>query len=263
MNQARSAYAARMRVRFILTLVAFALLGAAAAAYLSQRGRSVLVQESGAPKGTSAPGPCPKGTLEDDGVCVPVPPPRPASSAAADSVPKLPERPLSLDAYQLPALGTPSLDSLPGALAKVVLPAQPARDTWPAAFELPTPALLITTSPGTPVSHLLQPPNSDAHEGRVLAAGASGQWLLLGHELTRAGHTLRYLALYAGLADSKVASANLALSAVKPGIGKTAAATLVIAFRQLRPGNSFEPNLSSWSAESSVGMDPRNVLPLK
>ncbi|MEN9582025.1 MAG: hypothetical protein RJA70_5034 [Pseudomonadota bacterium] len=252
-----------MLPRVALSILALALCTGAALAYYSQRGAGVVVAGGAvtSPSLGALEARCPKGTLEDDGACIPVPEPVAAASAGFDAVPKLPERPQSLDAYLLPTPGTPALTMLPRPLS--VSAAISGGEPWPAALNLSTPALLIESTPGSEVHHRLAPPGADAHSGRVLATSPGGKWLLVGHELHRAGNPLRYLALYIGIAPDEGAAKQLTQTPSNAPLGKTTGITLLISFRQLRPGKDWAEGLASWSAETSIGMDPRNVLPLQ
>src|SRR5690349_9125989 len=92
-----------------LPLVVAAVLAAAAAAVAAIAGRTPRVTFAGPPRAspsatTLAPSLCPPGSLPDNGVCIPVPPPERAAPGVTttERIPRRPDRPPEYARYALP-----------------------------------------------------------------------------------------------------------------------------------------------------------------
>ena len=252
------------RIRKLLWAASFSLLGASSIALLCSRQQPrVVVQRSLSPAhigATSArdPSRCPYRTLEDHGVCVPVPRTHSGHDESDDFVPKLPERPQSTESYRLPGTGRGAFVPLREALAVIA--------SAPHLTPSSQPVLLLDGSPGTPVHHRPSQPGPDAQPLEVLARSTGEGWVLLGQASPRevGGHI--HLWLYAGLDLAEFADASPPLSTEEPLVGHLRGERGLVAVRRLRPGHDGSyPKRSRalWSPVHSVGIDIRNLLPVK
>lgn len=186
---------------------------------------------------------CPRGTLPDEGVCIPVPRPEPATTEAHEAIPRRPDRDANFDRYALPVTGTPRL-------------ATPA-DGAPAG----APLLAVAAAANAEVRALaLEGQQGDAvvvHAGTLL-----GSTLVL--EVTAGTPRQQYLVIAGNLGGPSTAERG-ASAPRDQVIGRTGSAPLLFGVRLLRPGvdaRSIAP--SDLLADSTaVWVDPRNVLPTK
>jgi hypothetical protein len=229
--------------------------------------RTVAVAEA-ARSGVRTPGPagaaggvglaavCPRGTLPDGDVCVPVPPrqqaaraeepPQGRARAEHDRIQRRPDRPADFSKYRLPtelAPGSPPSETLffvlPGATARVVR---------------------------------LEHQEGDAevlHAGEL--AGVGGRVVVTLHAVRDAGGLREYLAIFGNLGAIEPGIARGAKLPDQKKLGTVGAArgegspALDYEIRRLRSGvtaHSLAP--SDFVADArTVGSDVRNVLPLR
>ncbi len=211
---------------------------------------------SQAPLAASVPpktaAPCPRGTLEDHGVCIPAPEPSAVAADETDFVPKLPERPQALTQYQLPALGSAQLSPLQAALS----------DSPQAAklFGGQQPAVVIRADKNSPVNHRLDEHLPPQGEAQVVARSDAEHWLLLGQEIQRGQGVSRYLFLYAGVISE---AEDAGTANINSTLGQAQEQLVALAVRRLRPSEAETPwDAKLWGSAHSVGVDVRNVLPL-
>lgn len=193
------------------------------------------------------PSRCPKGTLEDHGVCVPVPAAATAAEIGAnDSIPKLPERPQSLDAYLLPALGAPKLAIQ-----------SPPKEVGDGSV---SPALVLAVTAGANVVHHVRSTEGVTFTpAKVIAESSEGGWVLLSQTERRTAFESTTLFLYTGLTPKPTPAAD----GPSLMLGLTRGGELSVAARRMRPGKKAELNTDAWNSAQSVATDIRNVLPLK
>lgn len=213
------------------------LLSAALLLWLTRPGAARLWVQSPTPSAATAR--CPKGTLEDHNVCVPVPAPERAE--VPDSVSKLPGLPDALTAYDLPIAGTAELVDV--SLAPL-----------PGSMQLPGRALVVRSPQASelPSARLLQ-----LGKLQVLAHDAAQGWLLLAVRGPEERAAPAHLVLLAGLRQLSPPHADWAEA---PETLASVDALWVVA-RQLRPGAKLDS--AAWSVDASIPVDPRNVLPVK
>lgn len=207
---------------------------------------------------------CSRGTLPDNGVCVPVPAQRPAEAAAAglaepsgseQHIPKRPERPAELDEYVWPLAGVPSTAELTAATEpdagstgrhgvglRLAAPAQP--DVRAASLEEPlSPAEVLHAGPLAVLGHTV------VTLQRVREVGRERDYLIVYGQLSQIAPELRHgqrLASGAlvGQADRQ-RGLYFEVRRLRDGVE----------VRALAPGQLLDP-------ARSIATDPRNVLAL-
>lgn len=226
----------------IATSLALLLLGAFAFFVQRSEGHFLLQISSAGP--TSVPlGRCPRGTLEEDGLCVPVPNAQPVT-APQTAIAKLPERPTELSAYRLPMAGEASWLALEQAEV-------------PLLFRVSGQALQVNTAPGLPLTAEKLAPFEAA---RVVAYSISGGWLLL-CPVKASDSEPWHLVLIAGLNElTPEVQPGLPVPNTKP-LALTSR-TLWLAARQVLPGHEPPFSARDWQTNRSVAQDLRNLLQL-
>lgn len=223
-------------------LVALAAGGLGAAVWLARddepgAGPAAAVSEPPA----SAARPCPPGHLNDDGLCIPVPPLGELTSDDDASIELLPGRPEDYGRYLTPLASRPAVSAGRGL------------------------GVFIAAPKGTPVTAI----ELEAQVGpaqRWTTAGLSARLLTL-HRVERAGSLRTYALVYDGLTFEP--APGLADIAVGTPLGRIAGdgdrAGLGVEVRQLRRG--VDPAALGAEAllldSNSLACDARNVLPLK
>jgi hypothetical protein len=186
----------------------------------------------------SSPAQCPRGTLPDDGVCLPLPSaatPVPARDEEATAIELLPDRPADYGAYRLPS---------------AVLRAEPGGG-----------GALLHHAPGAPVQAL-------ALEGQVGAAElrrdeGTPKRLVALYTARRADSERRYLVLLDHLrtelaGDVLSVAPGARLGRVVPG---PRGSVLELSVRQLRQATDAAlPTPQLLDDAHSIACDPRNVL---
>ena len=205
------------------------------------------------------PRPCPPGTLLDRQVCIPVPGPEPAASAASvrnwqiyDRLPRRPERPADYQRYRLP-LAQPALIE-PSPLG---LEGQVQGD-----------ALLLRAAAREPVLH--QPLSGQQGKARVLYTGdLVGKTAVVEHPVLEAHQQHTYLVIYANLAELTTrAGMELEPKARIGTLGATPSGGsfgLHLEVRRVRHGvdaKSLGPD-DFRDRAMTIACDLRNVFPLK
>jgi hypothetical protein len=234
-----------------LVLVAVIAAAVAAGAALADRAPRVTfaqppqVASSGAPL---APSLCPPGSLPDDGVCIPVPPPERATLHASSSerIPRRPDRPPEYARYELPVDHAASIADLGESAA-------PDGGVKPSGIG-------IQVAPGRAVSAV----TLDGQDGpaRIVYEGTLwGPTVVTLHTVHAGGVTQQYLVALAGLATLLPRALDETVSAGAQ-LGTSGASQLILETRLLRPGVDVRPlSAASMLAEgASVATDPRNVL---
>jgi hypothetical protein len=210
----------------------------------------------GAASGVGLSAVCPRGTLPDGEVCVPVPPrqqaaraeesPQGRARAGHDRIQRRPDRPADFSKYRLPA-----------ELAVGTTPTE----------------MLLPTVPGAAVRLVrLEHQEGDAevlHAGEL--AGVSGRVVVTLHSVRDAGGLREYLAIFGNLGAIEpgiTRGSRLADQRKLGGVGAARAGGspgLDYEIRRLRSGvvaRDLAP--SDFVADArTVGSDARNVLPLK
>lgn len=185
---------------------------------------------------------CPPRTLEDHGVCIPVPVTQgQESSAQGELVPLLPGRPAELSAYHLPVSGTVQLANLSAAEV-------------PPRFRIEGQALAINGPGATALSSRdLLPFDS----GTVVGSDPVAGWLLL--RVEQPSPSLVLLAGLVGLMPHLVLGDTLPAAGPLAHSGKV----LWLSARQLLPAHAKEPTPEDWQPSASVATDVRNLLQLR
>jgi hypothetical protein len=182
---------------------------------------------------------CPAATLEDDGVCIPVPKlgeddlQEPAKVGA---VALLPQRPTSLDGFRLPLA-----PSQPGPLAQL----RPSNAS-----------LLVHVAEGTPV--LLRDLEGQVGAASLLDADAPRRRVRTLHEVQWGSERRRVLMVLEGLTPRLLHPGPLA--ADTPLGLVDAGRQLSLEVRLIR--KDVDPAATPTDPESSVAVDPRNLLQL-
>ncbi len=217
---------------------------------VSQSGREVSVVDQ-APLPSVRCGPR---TLEDHGVCVPVPQTHTAESTSHEGawVPLLPGHPNDLTQYQLPTPGTAEVSSEPRASSPL-----PALEPGANDVDSSGPMLTLSTDAGMALNAAAF---DSAAAPRVLALDAANGWLLLGFATPDAGSQPGYLVLLHGVSGLSALTVGSPLPSTTRL--ETQARWSLLA-RQLRPGETLSAGIESWSSERSIPTDPRNLLRLK
>ena len=192
---------------------------------------------------------CPPGSLPDDGVCIPVPPPDRGATRVrpAESIPRRPDRDPEYDRYVLPVEHATSIAEL-GERASADGGALPS-------------GIAIQTEPGTRITV----PTLEGQEGPAQVVYAGPFWgttVVTAHTVRAGGATERYLVALGKLGSARALSSGELAS---PGaqLGTAGSSLLVLATRLVRPGIELR-ELSAGGLLSdavSVPVDPRNVLP--
>ncbi len=211
--------------------------------------------KTGAVGGASLSAMCPRGTLPDGDVCVPVPPRQPArreeapqgrARAEQDRIQRRPDRPADFSKYRLPT-----------ELARGVAPSE----------------MLLFAAPGAPVRVVsLEHQEGDAevlHAGEL--TGVSGRAVVTLHAVRDAGGLREYLAIFGNLGAIEPGIARGAKLPDQKKIGSVGAAradgsaALDYEIRRLRSGVTARSlDASDFFADArTVGSDARNVLPLR
>ena len=237
----------------LVAVAAIAAAVAAATALVRQEPRvSVAEAPHGSGSGSSlAPSLCPPGSLPDNGVCIPVPPPERAASHATSSerIPRRPDRPPEYARYALPVERVASIAEL--------------GDGEGADGGVHPSGIVLRSDPGAPVAAIgldgQEGPAQIAYEGRIW-----GPTVVTLHTVREHGVTDRYAVALGGLGNLRPLAEG---EVVSPGaeLGKTGASELIVETRLLRPGIDVRPLSAAalLSDASSVPTDPRNVLVLK
>lgn len=185
---------------------------------------------------------CPPRTLEDHGVCIPVPVTQgQESSAQTELVPLLPGRPTELGAYHLPVSGAAQLTDLSAAEV-------------PPRFRIEGQALAINLAGAAALSSRDLLP-FDA--GTVVGSDPVAGWLLL--KVDQPSPSLVLLAGLVGLMPHLVIGDKLPANGTLAQSGKV----FWLSARQLLPAHSAQPTPDAWQASASVATDVRNLLQLK
>lgn len=223
--------------------VAMGLLLLGTFAFFVQRSEGrFLLQVSPAQSGGVPLGRCPPGTLEEDGLCVPVP--IGPKTAPQTAIAKLPERPTQLSAYRLPVTGEANWVDLEQAEV-------------PLLFRVQGQALVVNTAEGVPLG---APELAPFDQARVVAYSISGGWLLL-CPVKASDSEPWHLVLIAGLSElSNEVQPGRPLPSVQP-LARTSPA-LWLAARQVLPGHEPPFSARDWQANRSVAQDLRNLLQL-
>jgi hypothetical protein len=239
-----------------LPLVVAAVLAAAAAAVAAITGRTPRVSFVGPPRSSPsatalAPSLCPPGSLPDNGVCIPVPPPERAAPgvAATERIPRRPDRPPEYGRYALP-------------VERVISVAELGDRVAPDGGALPS-GIGLAVDPGVSVTALAL----EGQEGPARVAYEGALWgptIVTLYTVRERGEPNRYVVALARLGSLKPRAAG---DDVAPGaeLGKTGASELIVETRLLRPGIDPRPLSAAalLSDASSAPTDPRNVLALK
>lgn len=187
---------------------------------------------------------CPARTLEDDGVCVPVPPP---PETAARMLALQADRPKTWDAYRLPIAGASA--------SLVALQQAPV----PAAFRVAGGALVLRAAPGTPV----RCPFAAEDTAHVAAVDREAGWLLFRHRSQKQATPLIRLLLLAGLKELNPELVEGSRCEPELVVGRAQDA-LSLALRRVESaavdGGVSAP--AQFVADSSLTEDVRNLLPL-
>jgi hypothetical protein len=186
-----------------------------------------------------SPSRCPPRTLEDHGVCIPVPLPK-AGDTDAPIVPLLPNRPKELEAYRLPVAGQSEWVDLKDA-------------PIPAQFAVAGQSLAIATSQSADITRASW---SVLEQSTLISSDPMKGWLLVG-----LGNPYPTLVLISGLSELR---ADLVSGKALPAnvtLGRTKG-TLFVAARQLLPAAKGVLSAETWQASSSVAVDLRNLLDL-
>jgi len=180
---------------------------------------------------------CPAHTLEDEGVCIPVP--KPQSADPEGYIARLPERPDELAQYRLPLQGPAEL---------VAAEAAPV----PEQLRRPGQALAIRCASPTPITAEFL--------GSAVVVGVDHEqgWAILTHATPQLGRALTALVLLGGMKEvPEELQAGPVPATARLG---TCNEVLWLTVRGLR---TAEPtSLQAWQGDGSVGVDPRNVLGL-
>jgi hypothetical protein len=182
---------------------------------------------------------CPPRTLEDRGVCIPVPVAK-EQTASAELVPLQPGRPTQLTAYRLPVPGVARLVNLSEAEV-------------PPRFRVEGQAVVVNVPEKTQLSSR---DLGGLQTATVAGSDPAGGWLLL--NVTTPSPSL---VLLAGLAELMP---NLVQGQPLPaGTLAVSSRTVWLAARQLLPGRVATPSAEAWQAQASVAVDIRNLLELR
>ncbi len=188
---------------------------------------------------------CPARTLEDDGVCIPVPA---APETAAQTLALQSDRPRPWDAYQLP---------VEGAVASLV-PLQWA--PVPEPFRVAGNALVLRAVPGAPVRCVAAPQSTT----EIVALDRDAGWLLMRHRSAEPGKPLLRLLLLGGV--EALAADITEGSPCEPGLVLGRALDAVtLAARRASPAMAVDAGvgwIAQFSSASSLTEDVRNLLPL-
>jgi len=228
------------------------ILAATAAALLSgYTYRAAGPRPTTAPASPSAsPGPsalgkalCPRGTLPDQGVCIPVPRPEVREQAEpGDRIPRRPDRDADYAHYRLPVEGAPR--------------AATTEDGAPETSSM----LAVVSRSGAEV-------HAPPLEGQDGSAEVLSRGPLVGTTLAlhvRAGDARRDYIVLIGNLESAAPLDRGAVVAPNAVVGRAGSRPVLWAARLLRPGvdpNALSPEDLIGEA-SAVWVDPRNVLPL-
>jgi hypothetical protein len=236
-------------------LVAAAVLAAAAAAAGALAGRPPRISFALAPSASAsaalAPSLCPPGSLPDNGVCIPVPPPERAAPhvASSERIPRRPDRPPEYARYVLPVERVSSFAELGDRMAVD-------------GGALPS-GVALRTDPGVPVDAVAL----EGQEGPARLAYAGPLWgptVITLHNVRERGVSRQYAVALAGLASlrPRVVGEDVAAGAE---LGKTSTSELIVETRLLRPGIDPRPLSAAalLSEANSAPTDPRNVLALR
>lgn len=237
-------------------LVAAAVIAAAAAAIAALAGRPPRISFARAPASSAtaaalAPSLCPPGSLPDNGVCIPVPPPEHATPhvESSERIPRRPDRPPEYARYALPVERVSSFAELGDRVA-------------PDGGALPS-GVALRTDPGTPVTALAL--EGQAGPAHVAYAGPLwGPTVITLHTVRERGVSREYVVALAGLGSLRPRSPGEDVAAGAE-LGKTSASELIVETRLLRPGIDARPLSAAalLSEANSVPTDPRNVLSLR
>lgn len=202
-----------------------------------------------APSAASAPvSLCPPGSLPDDGVCIPVPPPGRTAirSRVVESIPRRPDREPEYTRYALPVVH---------AISVAELGERAAAD----GGVLPS-GIALQTDPGSEVAV----PSLKGQDGPAEVLFAGGFWgptVITAHTVQEGGVTQRYLIALGGLGTVRPLPAG---ESAAPGalLGTAGRAPVILEARLVRPGIELQglgaPALLNDA--NSVPTDPRNVL---
>jgi hypothetical protein len=200
---------------------------------------------------------CPPGTLPDEAVCIPAPPPLVAASASAGArgqgpsgIPRRTERPEDYTRYRLPLAS-------PASVGRAQVDAAFARDGGATL-----PGIALRGPPGTPV--LARSLEGQQGAATVVAAGrAIGTTIVTYHVVERANVRQEFLVVLGNLGTNEVPAPRLALESGAT-LGKTSRAPLYLDVRLVRPAiDVFALSLDALlSDDSSVSVDARNVYPI-
>jgi hypothetical protein len=184
---------------------------------------------------------CPAGTLPDEGVCIPVPPPEAFVAASTAQLALMPGRVEDYGRYLTPISAYPATEADDG---QGVL--------------IPAPARTVVT--------LISLEHQIGSARRIILRGPEPRLLTL-HRVTRHAVTRTYVLVYDGLTfDTDAVDAEVPvgtpLGRVSPSRGRAA---LRLTVRQVRRGTRPDglPPRRLLSDAVSLACDPRNVLPTK
>jgi hypothetical protein len=232
-------------------VLAAAIAAAAVAAIATLGGRAPRVTLTPLRPVSATPAPvslCPPGSLPDDGVCIPVPPPRRGATRVrpAESIPRRPDRDPEYARYVLPVERALSIAEL-GERASADGGALPS-------------GIAIQTEPGARVTV----PTLEGQEGPAQVVYVGPFWgptVVTAHTVRAGGATERYLVVVGKLGTARALSSGDQVSAGAQ-LGTAGSSLLVLATRLVRPGIELR-DLGAGSLLSdanSVPVDPRNVL---
>lgn len=186
---------------------------------------------------------CPARTLEDDGVCIPVPA---APETSSQTLALQSDRPAKWDAYQLPVADA-SASLVPLQWAPI-----------PEEFRVAGSALVLRAVPGAAV-RCATTPQSPAE---IVALDRDAGWLLMRHRSTEQAKTLLRLQLLAGLNLTAEVTEG---AACEPGLilGRASDA-VTLAVRRVEPATADAgvDVRAQFASASSLTEDVRNLLPL-
>jgi hypothetical protein len=239
-------------------ILAAALAAAAVAALAALGGhgsRATRVPEtaparSGAPLALSL---CPPGSLPDDGVCIPAPSPRRATTPrGTERIPRRPDRAVEYGQYALP-------------LEHVVSVAELGEQAAPDGGALPS-GIAVEGAPGAAVSAVAL----EGQEGPATVLYRGSYWgltVVTLHSVQVGGRKQQYVVTVGRLGSARPldTGATVAQGGTLGTLGAAAPALVVLQTRLLRPGIDDVRGMSPAAlndAANSVPTDPRNVLPL-
>ncbi|HEX4335867.1 MAG TPA: hypothetical protein VH062_08140 [Polyangiaceae bacterium] len=238
------------------SLVFVAAAAAAVAAFAVLGGRDPRVSLAPAPSASAAGSRlaaslCPPGSLPDDGVCIPVPPPERAALnvTGADRIPRRPERPPEYGRYALPVEGVLSV-------AELGESALPDGGTRPSGVALGVAA-------NTPVS-AVELEGQDGPSRLVYAGPLWGPTVVTLHTVRARNGAEQYLVALAQLGSLRPHAVGDTLSGGAT-LGTSGTAPVVLETRLVRSGVDVRTLAASalLATGASSAVDARNVLSVK